>query len=1066
MDYNWLENVPSSVTPIPVYQPDFGFLQSMQMRANMQYEKGLSDIKSTYSSLFNSPVTGQDATVRQRDYAKQAQDQMKDISSSDLSDPKNEQAADKILQPFYDDKGLVGNIAYTREIGQNVQKIQSGLFSRDDKERAMYDPIQLQDQEGYRSDLAEAGVDPDKLAKLNRRPVTPFHDIRSYLNDAAGKQGLQINWDQISPDGQHIITTTNGQRALGDFKTFARTVLSDPSLQSQFQTYGRVARDNAKRYVMQNNPGITPDQMNKQIADHTIKEMDRNYQYHIADYTTQSAGLQQQLDDIKAKASVIDKKTGLPKPTDAMYETYMNVLNYKNTIDQAGKNLSNEYSLFTLNKTSKYDAVVADPTDFFAKLQMNNVVENYSAEKASQEGRKITTNQAYFDALTDRRENRRITNEREAEIARENEFKVTHKYDKPNFELEGYKEGVQWDQSLNNGSGGWSAIPGWVNPKTGKTAAGAAGAANIQGGTVNKDATGFLHVPDQFDKYNADINSTLTQAEAIYWGAKDGLVSSLVDSPISVNGVSTKLSIADADLTKEALGKKAIDPNYKYTAAEQKALMNVGAAIGCTDYDSPDKMVSALEGKVSSNEKNGDSTPTMKSNDLANKKANADNLIQSALAKRKELDALVNTNILSKPDDNKTLLTDDKKRVLGSKDFEDLVSQTLGTITLTDGTVITPEQIGKAYYDGSFDYARNFTRYAGMLAGMPNESKHLKYIKLGDRIIHMNDIQSISGVPGSDNPTNLYNVADKALYHFRKVMEDRFGESKDFAAKRRDITNSVVSQVPGFRDASGERGVNISYNDNTPIQQDTKNAISTSLSFQANRNADGIYGDDGENFSAARIKSLDAILKDPDNYIQSAEFKSFGGKNGKPVVELTFKPEFKTGDKTSVAGEGIGDLAKESRIRVEVDPNTTDPVLQNLMQSSSLGSYADMRTSRDPIYGSNTIQKAHGFDAHIAPSNFVNGKATEFTIVGTANLIDPNTGKLTPVKVGKYNTEGAFTEFYSGEFGKMTPMQIMQMINDAYSKFYAQNINNYRIYKTKDSHAPTFEEIEKQQQSQ
>ena len=88
MDYNWLENVPSSLTPVPVYQPDFGFLQSMQMKANQQYEQGFKEVKTAYSSLFNKKVTGEEATKRQQDYSKQALDQMKAIAATDLSDPK------------------------------------------------------------------------------------------------------------------------------------------------------------------------------------------------------------------------------------------------------------------------------------------------------------------------------------------------------------------------------------------------------------------------------------------------------------------------------------------------------------------------------------------------------------------------------------------------------------------------------------------------------------------------------------------------------------------------------------------------------------------------------------------------------------------------------------------------------------------------------------------------------------------------------------------------------------------------------------------------------------------
>jgi hypothetical protein len=1037
----------------------------MQMRANMQYEQGLSQIKNTYNSLFNQPVTGEEATMRQHEYARKAQEQMKDISAADVSDPKNQQIANQIMAPFYEDKGLVSNIAYTREIGQNVQKIQSGLFSKDEKERAMYDPVQLQDQEGYRQELAEAGVNTDKLARLNRRPVTPFHDIRTYLNDAAGKQGLNINWDQVSPDGQYIITTTNGQRALGDFKTFARTVLSDPALQGQFQTYGRVARDNAKRHVLQTNPNIAPADLNKQIADYTINEMDRTYKNNLSDYAVQSIGLQMQLDDIKAKATVIGKD-GKPRLTEAAYAVYQQIQDYKNTIDESAKKLGTEYGMFTMNKDSKYDAIAADPTDYFAKLQRDNIVDNFAAEKASQEGRTIKTNQAYFDAWNARRADMDLSFRERQEVARENEFKIAHKYDKANMEVQGLAHGFRWNEQ----KGEWEQIPGWVSGKGGV----GGGVPNAQLGTVNVDAQGFLHVPDQMEAYKGSIASTVTQAHNILWSPTDGMAASIVDTPINVDGTTSKLTIADLDLTKDALAKRGADSHYKYTPGELNALKRTGIAIGCTDFQDPQKMVEALESKVSTAEKNQDGTPTTQSQNLANKKAQADQLLQSANAKRKELDNLVSTNILSDPKGNADLLSDDKSRLVNREDMQGIYNKLgIGSIKFKDGTVITGQQLADAYYSGQFDYSRSFLT-----------EDNLKYITINGRKLKMSDFLMADGEKNPDGTVKNFDIVEKGYFQaqhkpvvgvydlvddymnkYRKQMEDRYGESSDFAEKRRRIGNSVVKQVQGFNETSGQRGVNIGFNsDAHPEQLNTKNYVAEQLSIPGNRNADGVtYNDGGTQTAITDTKSLaalDAILKAGDQYILSTEFQTFGGRDGKPVVEITFRPEMKSNDKTVVNGVPLADWANKGSIKIEIDPNTKDPVLQNLLQTSSVGMYADMRTSRDQMYGSNSVQKAHGFDASVAPSNFVNGKATQFSIVGTAKLLDPNTGNLVPVKITKTDNTGQPTgELFTGEFSKMTPSQIMTLINEQYNKFYYTNLNNYRIYKTKHSDAPSFDEM-------
>ena len=138
MTYDWLENVPSSVTPIPVYQPDFSFLASMQMKANQQYEKGFKEVKGKYDAIFNQPVTGEEAKKRQQDYKNSALEQMKSIAATDLSDPKNVLAAENIMAPFHEDQLLLQNQALTSTIDNESRKIEAYRTSSKAEERNLY----------------------------------------------------------------------------------------------------------------------------------------------------------------------------------------------------------------------------------------------------------------------------------------------------------------------------------------------------------------------------------------------------------------------------------------------------------------------------------------------------------------------------------------------------------------------------------------------------------------------------------------------------------------------------------------------------------------------------------------------------------------------------------------------------------------------------------------------------------------------------------------------------------------------------------------------------------------
>ncbi len=64
-NYDWLNNVPSSVTSAPVYSPDFEFLERMQAKANAQYERRLEIIQAKASALY---IKGRDEVITEIAY--------------------------------------------------------------------------------------------------------------------------------------------------------------------------------------------------------------------------------------------------------------------------------------------------------------------------------------------------------------------------------------------------------------------------------------------------------------------------------------------------------------------------------------------------------------------------------------------------------------------------------------------------------------------------------------------------------------------------------------------------------------------------------------------------------------------------------------------------------------------------------------------------------------------------------------------------------------------------------------------------------------------------------------
>jgi hypothetical protein len=281
MDYNWLENVPSSLTPIPVYQPDFGFLQSMQMKANQQYEQGFKEIKTAYSSLFNKKVTGEEATKRQQDYSKQALDQMKAIAATDLSDPKNVQLADDILSPFYKDNLYLENIARTSDYQNEFGKQEAMKNSKNKEERALYNPnIDYYLSKGV-EELASAPMTKDAYGKLERRKSMGIVNIADVTLQHIKDVGFIKTTDA---NGNVMNITTNGPKSVESYSSVYKAVASRPEYAEQNRVLSIARAEMEMDKVKKDNPNVSEQQLKDLFTEKAITGNVEYYAKSIADY--------------------------------------------------------------------------------------------------------------------------------------------------------------------------------------------------------------------------------------------------------------------------------------------------------------------------------------------------------------------------------------------------------------------------------------------------------------------------------------------------------------------------------------------------------------------------------------------------------------------------------------------------------------------------------------------------------------------------------------------------------------------------------------------------------------
>lgn len=111
----------TDIFPDPVlFTPDFKFLDNALQRKQLQYERGFAQVSQRYNTL-NSQLLHPEHVKQRDEYMRQALNNLKDLSSMDLSLPQNVQSAVNAFSPIYQNKNLIADFQLAKFYQQQAQ---------------------------------------------------------------------------------------------------------------------------------------------------------------------------------------------------------------------------------------------------------------------------------------------------------------------------------------------------------------------------------------------------------------------------------------------------------------------------------------------------------------------------------------------------------------------------------------------------------------------------------------------------------------------------------------------------------------------------------------------------------------------------------------------------------------------------------------------------------------------------------------------------------------------------------------------------------------------------------
>lgn len=102
------------------------------------YNNAFNQINNIYSSVLNAPLTRGINQERRDEFFKAAEENIKKISSLDLSLPQNVDVASSVFKPFYEDRNMVKDMVWTKQYNNQLNDALSFRDSQDKELRKQY----------------------------------------------------------------------------------------------------------------------------------------------------------------------------------------------------------------------------------------------------------------------------------------------------------------------------------------------------------------------------------------------------------------------------------------------------------------------------------------------------------------------------------------------------------------------------------------------------------------------------------------------------------------------------------------------------------------------------------------------------------------------------------------------------------------------------------------------------------------------------------------------------------------------------------------------------------------
>jgi hypothetical protein len=260
----YISGVTDYIPQFQPFEPDYNFYQNIMQTKQSQYDSNWKALNNMYSEYYNADLT-REPNIKKRDtYLKDIEFNLKRVSQLDLSLEQNVNQASQVFKPFYEDSGLMRDMALTKKAKTQIATGESYQNSFTEDVEKKYWP------EG----IAKIKFELQEFKEASDEEAASF-DINNYVKNVdtygiAEKIAKNFGSVQFAPEWKngYIITTTNGAKLVEPLsKLFESSIGDNPAVIEKYKAQAYVDR---KTYAEVNAPQFGGDKVkaeNKYLQD-------------------------------------------------------------------------------------------------------------------------------------------------------------------------------------------------------------------------------------------------------------------------------------------------------------------------------------------------------------------------------------------------------------------------------------------------------------------------------------------------------------------------------------------------------------------------------------------------------------------------------------------------------------------------------------------------------------------------------------------------------------------------------------------------------------------------------